>query len=284
MLYYVHSASPIEKLVSRKLSLLEDLHEIDFRTVARTGQLPEIATGSVLVYSFLELAFFKDIRSYNTEYKVVQQLAGLCKEKQLKRLVIITHPGAYFNSANLYFQFRGLIEQAFVQTGSPCTFLNVHAVYDKHRHVNNLESLFSVSSAASLIVPFSRKQILQAVEVQNLCLLMSRAVRDDLNGKFDVFDLIANLPDFLHSFSSIQRVIRLPRVCMFGLSYLGILASPYTLEVFLNTIIPMYKFRTEREFRISLQETKLPLLIRKLAVSAQHPFRYNAPLKSLTPF
>lgn len=280
MLHYIHTNSGIEKLVARKLSLVEDLREINIMPMLRSGQIPQLSEGGVLLYSFLELSFFTDIRSFRAEYNMVQQLAKRCIESGFRRLVILTHPGAYFNSANLYFQFRGLIEQVFMQTGIPCTFLNIQAVYDKHCHTNNLESLLIMPSKERMLLPLNKRQVIQGIEVHNLCLLISRAVRQDMRGKFDAFDSVTDLPSFMQAYSPIQKFIRLPRPLFFACSFFGICGSPSMLEVFLSHPAPMYKFRTERDFGLTLQENKLPLMIHKLRGKTYPIVKFNVQLKS----
>lgn len=284
MLYYIHSNAKVEKLMSRKLSMIEDLREILIMPVLRSGQTPELTKGGVLLYSFLELSYFKDIRSFRDEYEMVRQLAKRCVEHRFRRLVILTHPGAYFNSANLYCQFRGLIEQVFMQTGIPCTFLNIQAVYDEHRHSNNLESLLIIPSQRTLLLPTGKRQIVQAVEVHNLCLLISRAVRQDMMGKFDVFDSISSLTTFIQAYSPSRQIIRLPRPILFVCSFFGLCGSPSILEVILAPAVPMYKFRTERDFGLTLRENKLPLMVPNVKRNRFFAITFNMPLKSIIPF
>lgn len=283
---YVNSFSPIEQKLAEKLSLSEAIVQADARLIATNRSLYDMgnfADEKVLLYSFQQLEFYRHIDSFEAENAAVDHLVDFIVENKFEKIVFLSYPGAYFNSNNLFLQFKGYIEQKFISSGIPCTVLTIQAIVDTTSQLNNLHGLFYDTHEHKYIIPQKSSCIVYSVKLTHLVNIISQSVNRNVAGKFDVFDTIYDLKTFLQVYSNVGKVQRIAPLYLYFKSYLGTYASPTMLELFLMSIVPMFKFRTEKEFNLLLHQDNHGLFVTYNRQSASLISPYNHLLKSLMP-
>lgn len=257
---YVHSFSQIEQQLFRKLSFSESINQIDLSQIHSKEDIVDQSRfmhNKVLLYSFQRLDFYTHIDSFKHECNVVDWLIEYALEKKFDKLILVTYPGAYYNSSNLFLQHKGIIEQKFTNSGIQCTLLNVQAIGDKTHHYNNLHELFFEKLEGQYVIPKKSEFFVYSISINNLVEIISKSVRHRYSGKYDAFDTIIDIKSFLLYYSRVSLVNRVSPVYLYFKSFFGTYPSPTMLELFLLTIVPMYKFRTEKEYHLSLDSIEI---------------------------
>lgn len=283
---YVNSFSPIEQRLFEKLSFSENMVQVDARQITSKRSLYDLGdfmNEKVLLYSFQQLEFYKHLDSFETENTIVDHLVNFIIEHKFQRIVFISYPGAYFNSNNMFIQYKGYIEQKFISSGIPCTVLNVQAIVDPATQINNLHGLFFDQHENKYIIPQKSSCIVYSVKLTHLVNIISQAMNRTIEGKFDVFDTIYELKTFLQIASNVSKVQRIAPLYLYFKSYIGSYAAPTMLELFLMSIVPMFKFRTEKEFNLILSQDNHGLFVTYNKQSASLLSPYNHFLKALMP-
>ncbi|MBK7763845.1 MAG: hypothetical protein IPI46_10815 [Bacteroidetes bacterium] len=257
---YVHSFSQIEQQLFRKLSFNEPINQIDLLQIQNKEDLIEqckFINNTTLLYSFQRLGFYTHIDSFKHECDVVDWLMEYVLENHFEKLILLTYPGAYYNSSNLFLQHKGIIEQKFTQSGIHCTLLNVQAIGDKAHHYNNLHELFFEKTEGHYVIPKKSQFYVYSIAINNLVEIISKSVRHKYSGKYDAFDTVIDIKSFLLYYSRVLMVSRVSPVYLYFKSFFGTYPSPTMLELFLLTMVPMYKFRTEKEFHLMLDAVEI---------------------------
>ncbi len=283
---YVHSFSPIEQAIFSTLAQTEDLIQVQaLKITDRSILASEKLAGShnTLLYSFQDLTHYRHIDSFREECAAVDILIDYILEQEFTKIILITYPGAYYNSTNLFLQYKGLLEQKFVHTGISCAILNVQAIHEAHVKTNNLHSLFYDESARCYVIPAKSSCITYSIKLTSLCQIIVKSLHGDYEGKFDAFDTVFDLKSYLLTHSSVNQVRRMTPLYLYCKSFFGLYTSPTMLELFLMTIVPMYKFRIEKEFGITLEQENggISTSYNRNSINFSEP--YHGILKSLLP-
>ena len=250
---YVHSHSPIERKIAQQLAHIEAITEIDIFNLSVLGQYEptfETASDSILLYSFQRLSHFKYIHSFINECNAVDELIEMAKTKGIQKIILLTYPGAYFNSSNLFLQHRGIIEQKFHSSGIACLMLNVQAILDEMSGESSYHQLFFDESEGQYIIPKKSNQLVYSIDLSILIDVIESGIFLDISGKYDVFNQVHSLSSFLQL--NAKTVTRMAPLYLYFKSYIGHYLTPTMMELFLLPVIPMYAFRTEKHFELNL--------------------------------
>ena len=283
---YVNSYSDIENKLFDLLStsgIITKENIKNFSDVNNWSNLNIDSTEKILLYSFQDLNSYAHLNSFKHEVDSVKKVVEYIKDQSFEKIILISYPGSYCNSSNLFLQHKGMIEQIFVNTGLPTTILNVQAIGDSKMQINNLKSLFQNTQGNQYILPKFYSNRIYTIQLQYLAEIILKAKTNKVQGRFDVFDTIMDIGTFLTSYSYIDKVRYWMPLYLYLLSYLERYMSPTMLELFLISDIRMFKFRTEKEFGITLNaETNVSskLITEK---STFKKTRYDAVLKALVP-
>ncbi len=283
---YVNPYSDIENKLFDLLStsgIITKENIKNFSDVNNWSNLNIDSTEKILLYSFQDLNSYAHLNSFKHEVDSVKKVVEYIKDQSFEKIILISYPGSYSNSSNLFLQHKGMIEQIFVNTGIPTTILNVQAIGDSKMQINNLKSLFQNTQGNQYILPKFYSNRIYTIQLQYLAEIILKAKTNKVQGRFDVFDTIMDIGTFLTSYSYIDKVRYWMPLYLYLLSYLERYMSPTMLELFLISDIRMFKFRTEKEFGITLNaETNVSSkLITKN--STFEKTRYDAVLKALVP-
>ncbi|MEN9340150.1 MAG: hypothetical protein RIQ62_1462, partial [Bacteroidota bacterium] len=121
---FAHSFSRTEQTLFHSLQRSYDLHQLDCTQINGPEDLKaqlRYTKGNTLLYSFQKLDAYSHLDSFSIECERVSWLVEYIIEHDFDHVVILSWPGAYFNSSNLFLQHKGIIEQKFVQSGIRCT-------------------------------------------------------------------------------------------------------------------------------------------------------------------
>lgn len=256
---YVHSQSSIEHKIARQLAHIDSITEFDIFNLKQLDpvELSESqTTDRILLYSFQRLEYFKHIHSFLNECKAVDELIEWAKTKGIQKLILITYPGAYFNSSNLFLQHRGIIEQKFHTSGIDCLMLNVQAIFDEVSGESSYHHLFYDETELQYIIPKKSNQLVYSIDLSKLIDVIESGIFLDITGKYDVFNQVNTLKSFLQL--NAKTVLRMAPLYLYFKSYIGQYLTPAMMELFLLPVIPMYAFRTEKHFDIQLYDALQP--------------------------
>ncbi|HOZ52034.1 MAG TPA: hypothetical protein PLU17_09265 [Chitinophagaceae bacterium] len=283
---YVNSYSEIEHKLFDLLSttgIVTKQNLKSFNEEIKSAKINIHCTEKILLYSFQDLNSYAHLNSFKHEVDSVKKVVEYIKDQSFEKIILISYPGSYSSSANLFLQHKGMIEHIFINTGIPTTILNVQAIGDSKLQINNLKSLFQNTQGNQYILPKFYSNRIYTIQLQYLAEIIHKAKTNKVQGRFDVFDTIMDIGTFLTSYSYIDKVRYWMPLYLYLLSYFERYMSPTMLELFLISDIRMFKFRTEKEFGITLNaETNVSskLITEK---STFEKSRYDTVLKALVP-
>ncbi len=254
---YIHSGSEIEQILVEKLNMSIDVTEYNsakFLNPSKTNEQFNLALNqhTTLLYSFQQLNYYKHIETFQHECKRVDALISSINDSSIEKVILISYPGAYYNSDNLFLQHKGEIEQKFSNVGITCIILKVQAIYDEMNSINSLHDLFYDLNDSYYLIPKKTTSRLYSISTSNLVQCIQKSLRLDHSTIFDVFDQVTNLENFLKSSSKVIPIVQAYPIFLFFKSIIGKYCSPNMLELFLRSIVPMYNYRTEKELNINL--------------------------------
>jgi hypothetical protein len=252
---FVHSFSPIEISLSLKLMASTPLTQLDGRTIRNAAQLERLANFSqhkTLLYSFQQLNFYQHLPSFQQEVTMISLLCDFAVTHQIEQIILLTHPGAYFNSNNLFLQHKGIIEQLVTRTGIPSLILSVQGIENRQARQHNLHHLFYHATSNTYHIPRRQGSIIYSIQLNTLAAIIEIGIRKQIAGKYDVFDTISTLSKFMQLSSGDKSIYQFHPLYLYYLSFRGKYVSTSMLELFLVNPNPMYAFRTEKEFGMQL--------------------------------
>ncbi len=254
---YAHSFSPIEQSIYRRLSLTESISQFDVNAITtkmHVDRLKNFNEYKVLLYSYLQLDYYKHLDTFQLELDRVELLISYIKEVGFDKIILLSYPGAYSNSDNLFLQHKGLIEQMFISSGIQTVTLKVQAIYDTYKDINSFHALFYDKAEHQYCIPKKSNAMIYSVSMKNMVEVILKSIQYSSTTCFDVFDQVSELSVFLSNHSDGIDVNRLAPVYLYVKSYLGQYSSPTMLELFLRPIVPMHNYRTEKELNITLED------------------------------
>lgn len=257
IMLYIHSFGSVEQVLGNLFNLQGNLCQVDARQISSHESLDRIdpfGFDDVLFYSFLNLHEYRFLDTFRHELERVHFIVDYVKRKKFRKLIILTAPGAFDHSDNLYLQHKGLIEQKFQSSGIPCLFLRVQAVTHAFRRIHNLHHLFYERAEGRYLIPQKNDLTIYSIQLDNLHDIVEKAMRDDSYGYYDAFDSISKLPDFLKEHAAHIPITRIAPLYLYFKSYLGNYLSPSILELFLRPVVPMYSYRTAKAFGVKLHQ------------------------------
>ncbi len=252
---YVHSFSEIEQQLSKLLAPKCAHSQVDIQSIHSLEYLERIHSFSnqrTLLYSFQKFDNYKHLHSFQNEIKQVEILLEHAVKEGFEKLILISYPGAYPSSDNLFLQHKGLIEQMFISTKIPCTILRVQGISSPPMHLNNFHPLFYQFQKHQYLIPRNGHNVVYAINLLNLVDIVFKSKSFSLTDRFDVFDQVYSLKRFLQMNSTQIKIRSISIHYLFFLSYFGKYCTPTMFELFVRTNVPMYNFRTEKAFDISL--------------------------------
>ena len=253
---FVHSHSPVELSLQRRLSMHDAVTALDIMTVdgpETFERLARISREKVLLYSLQRMDQYRHIQDFQAEFHRVRWLAKWIARQEFERVILISYPGAYVNSDNLFLQYKGLIEQHFVECGIHTVVLKVQGIHDTYARRHSFHDLFYDRRDHAYYVPQKKIMATYSVSVDNLAACILGAMHHKAIGQYDVFDEVGDLPSMLYRHSSGLKVFRLLPVYLYVRSFLGKYQSPTMLELFLRPLVPMYSHRTVRDLGVALE-------------------------------
>jgi hypothetical protein len=254
---YAHSFSPIEQSIYRRLSLTESISQFDVNAITtkmHVDRLKHFNEHKVLLYSYLQLDYYKHLDTFQLELDRVELLISYIKEVGFDKIILLSYPGAYSNSDNLFLQHKGLIEQMFISSGIQTVTLKVQAIYDTYKDINSFHALFYDKAEHQYCIPKKSNAMIYSVSMKNMVEVILKSIQYSSTTCFDVFDQVSELSVFLSNHSDGIDMNRLAPVYLYVKSYLGQYSSPTMLELFLRPIVPMHNYRTEKELNITLED------------------------------
>jgi hypothetical protein len=254
---YIHSGSAIEQSISEKLNIFTNVEEFNSNLIQSNNVSKDQFNlsknkHSTLLYSFQDLNYYKHLDTFQLECKRVDELVESLKDSTIDQIILLSYPGAYFNSDNLFIQHKGVIEQKFSNTGKQCVTLKVQAIYDEQNSINSLHVLFFDNNETHYLIPKNSSTRLYSISVSNLVDCILSSVKLNHSTFFDVFDQVTNLENFLIKNSRHIPIVKVYPMYLYFKSLIGQYCSPNMLELFLRSIVPMYNYRTEKELDIDL--------------------------------
>jgi hypothetical protein len=252
---YVHAFSAVEQQLFKQLSNTQSLTQMDIMSIENhesVGRILNFGNHRILLYSFQRLEYYKYLDTFQFEINQVKILAKHIKQAGFEKIILISSPGAYASSDNLYLQHKGLIEQLFVGTDIPCTILRVQGICSPPLQINNFHHLFYQAESNQYVVPKKNGNVVYSVKLNHLATIIQQACIKSEAQHFDVFDNITSLKNFLQYNSPQLQVLGLPIFYLYFQSYIGKYMPPAMFELFVRSGVPMYNFRTEKVFQVSL--------------------------------
>lgn len=258
---FAHSFSPVEQSLFRRLSLTETMTQLDVLSLESPeylAWLDQFHSHRVLLYSFQQLDYYKHLDSFVRELERVDWLLDYAKKHEFRQLILVTYPGAYVNSDNLFLQHKGELEAKFLSSGIPCAVLKVQGIYDTYSAAHNFHGLFFDRQEQAYFIPKKSGFSIYSVSVNNLADCVLGAMEVDFNTQYDVFDQVEEMKEFLQRQAPNFPVHGLFPLYLYFKSFLGQYSSPAMLELFLRPVISMYSYRAERDLHVSLQGSPFP--------------------------
>ncbi len=252
---YVHSFSPIEQQLYKRLADNEVVTQMDIHSIHDAGclqRLQQFQYHDTLIYSYQQLDRYRHLDSFQREIEQIKLLMEYVINNGFQKLVLISYPGAYASSDNMFLQHKGIIEQLFVGSGVSCTILRVQGICSPPLQLNNFHHLFYRASQNQYIIPKRAGQVIYSIQLNHLAQIIAGACALPSSECFDVFDKVSSLKNFLSYSTQHIEVKTRPVLYLYWQSYFDRYTAPTMFELFMRAAVPMYNFRTEKAFSISL--------------------------------
>jgi hypothetical protein len=252
---YLHSYSQIEQQLAKLLEGVCAIKQIDTSQVIASELLMNADMSGIettLLYSFQKFETYRHLDSFQAEIKQVERLIDFIIKNSYKKIILISYPGAYPFSDNLFLQHKGIIEQMFVATKIPCTILKVQGICNPPLQVNNLHHLFYHFKTAHYIIPYESNNVIYSSNIMNLASIISQAEFMNEGESYDVFDQVFSLKHFLRNNSHQIPIKTRPLLFLYFISMFNKFCAPTMFELFIRPGVPMYNFRTEKVFKLHL--------------------------------
>ncbi|MBL7767049.1 MAG: hypothetical protein JNJ58_13195 [Chitinophagaceae bacterium] len=252
---YVHSFSPVEQRLFTKLTNSKNCSQLDIKDIhseACFERLKGIHQADVIVYSFFQTSHYQYIESYQQEIQSLKYLLEYAREQKIKQFILLSTPGAYSNSDNLFLQHKGMIERMVIQSEIPNTILKIQAVTCAEKGLHSLHPLFYKNDVEAYLIPQKSNQIIYTVELNVLAEIILKVNPSHFSCSYDVFDQVMELRDSLIRYGNCSQVKRISPIYLQFMSFMGNYPAPSLIDLFIRPAIPMYCYRTEREFGINL--------------------------------
>jgi hypothetical protein len=253
---YIHSFSSIEqelfqfvKYAKKNVTQLNAIQPFDLDYLER--QL-YISPSKTLLYSFLDYSKYSYLDSFKSEVKNMELLIAFAKKNQFKNIILLSYPGVYVNSDNLFLQHKAEIENLVAKSEIPFTILSAQSIVSYETKKCSLQTLFYNEAEEQYVIPKKGSQIVYSIAIENLAEIILKVSPTAYNNCYDLMDSVYELKDYLKALSPNTHIDRISALYLNFRSFLGNYLSPTMLDLFLRPPVPMYKNRAEKEFEIEL--------------------------------
>jgi hypothetical protein len=253
---YIHSFSSIEqelfqfvKYAKKNVAQLNVSLPFDLDYLER--QL-YISPSKTLLYSFLDYSKYSYLDSFKSEVKNMELLIAFAKKNQFKNIILLSYPGVYVNSDNLFLQHKAEIENLVAKSEIPFTILSAQSIVSYETKKCSLQTLFYNEAEEQYVIPKKGSQIVYSIAIENLAEIILKVSPTAYNNCYDLMDSVYELKDYLKALSPNTHIDRISALYLNFRSFLGNYLSPTMLDLFLRPPVPMYKNRAEKEFEIEL--------------------------------
>ena len=252
---FAHTFTSIEVELAHQVGKTQKVSQIDIREIKEKKQLRRLHnfhSPEILLYSFQMFDKYSFLHSFEDELQAVKILLEYAIEHGIRKIIVMSYPGSYYNSSNLFLQHKGEIEKLFVSSGIPCTILLVQGIMDTKRRRHNFHSLFFRASQGTYVLPKTKNKMMYSISLSSLVSIVFKCITEDHYSKYDVFDRAFDLQSFFKE-ASVHIPIRfVSPQWLYWECYQGNYISPTMLELFLQPTLPMFNFRTQKEFNVHL--------------------------------
>jgi len=261
---YIHSYSSIEqelfqfvKCAKKNVTQLNGSLLFDLDYLERQLYISPTKT---LLYSFLDYSKYSYLDSFKSEVKNMELLIAFAKKNQFKNIILLSYPGVYVNSDNLFLQHKAEIENLVAKSEIPFTILSAQSIVSNKTKKCSLQTLFYNEAEEQYVIPKKFSQIVYSIAIENLAEIILKVSPTAYNNCYDLMDSVYELKDYLKALSPNTHIDRISPLYLNFRSFLGNYLSPTMLDLFLRPTVPMYKSRAEKEFEIELVYPEINLI------------------------
>lgn len=258
---YVHSFSAIEQELFQFIKYADK--NVTQLSVGQSLDLDNlelqmcVSTTKTLLYSFLDYSKYSYINSFQSEVKNMESLIAFAKKNQFKNIILLSYPGVYVNSDNLFLQHKAEIENLVAKSQIPFTILSAQSIFSPETMKCSLQTLFYNEAESQYIIPKKNSQIVYSTTIENLAEIILNVSPTAYNNCYDIMDSVYELKDYLKALNPEIHVDRVSPLYLNFRSFFGNYLSPTMLDLFLRPTVPMYKSRAEKEFDIKLNHLEI---------------------------
>ena len=258
---YVHSFSAIEQELFQFIKYADK--NVTQLSVGQSLDLDNlelqmcVSTTKTLLYSFLDYSKYSYINSFQSEVKNMESLIDFAKKNQFKNIILLSYPGVYVNSDNLFLQHKAEIENLVAKSQIPFTILSAQSIFSPETMKCSLQTLFYNEAESQYIIPKKNSQIVYSTTIENLAEIILNVSPTAYNNCYDIMDSVYELKDYLKALNPEIHVDRVSPLYLNFRSFFGNYLSPTMLDLFLRPTVPMYKSRAEKEFDIKLNHLEI---------------------------
>jgi hypothetical protein len=258
---YIHSFSAIEqelfqfiKNADKNVTQLSVGQSLDLDNLELQMSVSPTKT---LLYSFLDYSKYSYINSFQSEVKNMELLITFAKKNQFKNIILLSYPGVYINSDNLFLQHKAEIENLVAKSQIPFTILSAKSIFSPETMKCSLQTLFYNEAESQYIIPKKNSQIVYSTTIENLAEIILNVSPTAYNNSYDIMDSVYELKDYLKALNPEIHVDRVSPLYLNFRSFFGNYLSPTMLDLFLRPTVSMYKSRAEKEFDIKLNHLEI---------------------------
>jgi hypothetical protein len=258
---YIHSFSAIEqeifqhiKCANKNVAQINITHPFDLDYLER--QL-YISPSKTLLYSFLDYSKYTYLNSFQSEVKNMELLIAFAKKNQFKNIILLSYPGVYVNSDNLFLQHKAVIENLVAKSEISYTILSAQSILSNQTKKCSLQTLFYNAAEEQYVLPKKNSQIVYSIAIEKLVEIILKVSPTAYNNSYDLMDSVHDLKSYLHFLTPKIHIESISPLYLNFRIFLGKYLSPTMLDLFLRPPVPMYKTRAEKEFDIKLNSLEL---------------------------
>jgi hypothetical protein len=182
----------------------------------------------------------------------MELLIAFAKKNQFKNIILLSYPGVYVNSDNLFLQHKAVIENLVAKSEISYTILSAQSILSNHTKKCSLQTLFYNAAEEQYVLPKKNSQIVYSIAIEKLVEIILKVSPTAYNNSYDLMDSVHDLKSYLHFLTPKIHIESISPLYLNFRIFLGKYFSPTMLDLFLRPPVPMYKTRAEKEFEIEL--------------------------------
>lgn len=252
---YLHSATPLENHIYRRMTFSSiSVTEYDLRYMDDEKlfvQHLRMYPTKTILYTFFDLDQIDYLPSVQKKKNQIEWILRCAAENGVENIIYVTYPGAFHDSANIYLQQEGVIQQRIASSSLHYTFLGIHALCDFEHQWHSLHHLYFLDKTKTYDIPLSTRWV-YALYLDDFISIILKLRKGCTNKSYEVFSVVYTLKEFLEWFGGDYAIRKWPNGLFQGYSFLISKKAPCKVDMAWRPLHKLHRKKIEKDLGINL--------------------------------